>query len=374
MATCPTYRLTGDELDGPRGRIYLMKQALEGKTIGPKTQYHLDRCLSCRSCETTCPSGVEYGYLLDVGREIVDQQIARSRLTQLKRWLLRQIIPYPKKYAWMVGIAQPLRYWFPGFIREKIPKRAQVDTAMNNGHTRSMLVMEGCAQSVLTPQTNQAVTRVLGCLGIEVINPLGQGCCGAVSQHLSQPEEAKRLIRRNIDAWWPHIESGVEQIIVSASGCALQVKHYGQLLAEDNQYADKAKRVSAITRDLCEVVSVEDLSQLVIDQGASIAVHSPCTLQHGMKLPGVVEEILQRVGYRLVEVADQHICCGSAGTYSLLQPQMSKRLRSNKLEQLCYNQPDMIVTANVGCQLHLQHNGLPIKHWIELLDHEHNKH
>lgn len=368
-ATCPTYQLRGDELDGPRGRIYLIKQMLEGEQVSRRTQQHLDRCLTCRSCETTCPSGVQYNRLVDIGRELVEQQVERPGLERLHRWLLRKLLPYPRRFGVLLSLGQWLRPLLPQMIKRKVPVRQAVLERPEPGHKRRMLVLEGCAQSTAAPNTNRAAARVLDRLGISLIVPQGQGCCGAVSQHLAAADEAKLFMRRNIDAWWPHIEEGAEAILVSASGCGVQVKDYGHLLKDDPDYALKAARVSELARDLSEVTAAENLDALQVNRDRRIAFHSPCTLQHGQQLNGVVEEILQRVGFTLAEVADAHLCCGSAGTYSILQPELSQQLLQNKLRHLGADAPELIATANVGCQLHLASGAdVPVMHWIELLD------
>lgn len=368
-ATCPTYQLTGDELDGPRGRIYLIKQMLEGQSVSSRTQYHLDRCLTCRSCETTCPSGVRYGRLVDIGRELIETRTERSSVKRLLRWSLRQVLPYPKRFAFFLGLGRLFSPVLPAELKAKIPPRPAGSSRPESSHSRHMLIMEGCAQSVTTPETNNAAARVLDRLGINLLSVAGQGCCGAVSQHLAAPEEAKTFIKRNINAWWPEVEAGAEAIIVSASGCAVQVKEYGHLLSDEADYAEKAAKISSLAKDLSEVIAEENLDGLRVAQGKRIAFHSPCTLQHGQQLAGKVENILERVGYELVEVEDAHLCCGSAGTYSILQPEMSVRLRDNKLEHLQTNKPELIATANVGCQLHLDSKSqVPVKHWIELLE------
>ena len=368
-ATCPTYQLTGDELDGPRGRIYLIKQMLEGQSVSSRTQYHLDRCLTCRSCETTCPSGVRYGRLVDIGRELIETRTERSSVKRLLRWSLRQVLPYPKRFAFFLGLGRLFSPVLPAELKAKIPPRPAGSSRPASSHSRHMLIMEGCAQSVTTPETNNAAARVLDRLGINLLSVAGQGCCGAVSQHLAAPEEAKTFIKRNINAWWPEVEAGAEAIIVSASGCAVQVKEYGHLLSDEADYAEKAAKISSLAKDLSEVIAEENLDGLRVVQGKRIAFHSPCTLQHGQQLAGKVENILERVGYELVEVEDAHLCCGSAGTYSILQPEMSVRLRDNKLEHLQTNKPELIATANVGCQLHLDSKSqVPVKHWIELLE------
>ncbi|AKH20999.1 glycolate oxidase subunit GlcF [Sedimenticola thiotaurini] len=369
-ATCPTYQLLGDELDGPRGRIYLIKQMLEGGAVTARTQQHLDRCLTCRACETTCPSGVRYARLLEIGRGEVERQVGRSLFAGATRWGLRQLLPYPKRFALALRLGQLLRPLLPERLKQKLPGRVTATPRPAARHRRTLLVLEGCAQSVATPNTNAAAARVLDRLGISLIAPAGQGCCGAVSQHLAAESEAAGFMRRNIDAWWPHIEAGVEGILVTASGCGTQVKEYGDLLQHDPLYADKARRVSELARDLCEVLEGEALETLSVrEPGRRIAYHSPCSLQHGQQLAGRVEALLGRLGFELTPVADSHLCCGSAGTYSILQPELSQRLLENKLAALEAGGASCIATANVGCQLHLQSRAQgPVKHWIELLD------
>jgi len=369
-ATCPTYQLTGDELDGPRGRIYLIKQVLEGNTPTNKTQLHLDRCLSCRACETTCPSGVDYHRLLDTGRELVEKTVPRPLHTRFIRRALRLILPWPARFTPLLRTGQLLRPLLPGALKQNIPARSKDNgTRPTRQHARSMLLLTGCVQDALSPQINAATIRVLDALGIQTITRTNSGCCGAVSQHLGAVEEARGF--RNIDAWWPDIEQGVEAIVITASGCAPMVKDYGQLLAADSNYADKARRVSTLAKDISEIIADEPITT-VIKQAADnqkIAFHSPCTLQHAQRINGSVEHILEQAGFELTTVADSHLCCGSAGTYSILQPVMSVRLRDNKLTTLQAGQPDIIATANIGCLTHMaNHADVPVKHWIECLD------
>ena len=373
-ATCPTYQLLGDELDGPRGRIYLIKQVLEGNEISSRTQTHLDRCLTCRSCETTCPSGVRYGRLVEIGREIVDQQVPRNLLQRSMRKLLRMIVPYPQRFAVFYKFGLLFRPLLPATMKRKLPVPQSLGNttviANETVSARKMLVLQGCVQSVVTPQTNQAATRILQKLDIELIAAPKAGCCGAVSHHLSAPEEGLDFMRRNIDAWWPHIEQGVEAIVVTASGCGAVVKDYADLLKHDTVYADKARRVSELAKDISEILHQENLAAVTTKQSASkVAFHSPCTLQHGQKITGVVEQILQKAGFTLTYVEDSHLCCGSAGTYSILQPKLSQQLLDNKLSALQGEQPDFIVTANIGCQMHMASKAqVPVKHWLELID------
>ncbi len=369
-ATCPTYQLLGDELDGPRGRIYLIKQVLEGNAISSKTQTHLDRCLTCRSCETTCPSGVRYGRLVEIGREIVDQQVPRSLLQIIPRVLLRKIVPYPGRFALFYKLGLAFRPLLPASLKRKLPLPRPSRNITSPTKERKILVLQGCVQSVVTPQTNQAAARILEKLDIELITAPDAGCCGAVSHHLSAHEEGLDFMRRNIDAWWPYIEQGAEAIAITASGCSTVVKDYAELLKHDPAYADKAKKISALAKDISEILRDEDLARLARKQPAlKVAFHSPCTLQHGQQLNGVVEQILTNAGFTLTDVQDAHLCCGSAGTYSILQPELSQQLLENKLSALQSEQADIIATANIGCQMHLASKATqPVKHWLELID------
>ena len=367
-ATCPTYQLLGDELDGPRGRIYMIKQVLEGVEPSLPTQLHLDRCLTCRSCETTCPSGVEYGRLLDIGREEIAKKVPRSAPQQILRKLLRSVIPYRTRFAPLLKLGQMMRPILPGPVKRKVPSRRSAGDWPAPRHRRSMLVLQGCVQPVIAPDINAAAARVLERLGVDLVAAPG-GCCGAVSHHLDATEEAKQFMRSNIDAWWPHIEQGAEAIVMTASGCGAMVKEYAYVLQDDTRYAEKAARVSALTKDLSEVLAEqEDLRALVLPHRPKVAFHAPCTLQHGQQIKGVVEKILSDCGCELTPVADAHMCCGSAGTYSILQPTISEQLKKKKLSALETGRPECIATANIGCLTQLESGtDLPVKHWIELL-------
>lgn len=368
-ATCPTYQLLGDELDGPRGRIYLIKQVLEGNEVTRNTQLHLDRCLTCRSCETTCPSGVRYGRLVEIGRYVVEQKVERPWSEKMLRAGLRAVIPYTDRFGAVLRIGQALRPLLPGILRQKIPARERAAPWPNTVHTRKMLVLEGCVQPSAAPNINAAAARVLDKLGIQLMRAPTAGCCGAVSQHLSAHDEAMGMMRRNIDAWWPYLENGIEAIVLTASGCGAMVKDYGVLLQHDPLYAAKAKRVSEMAADVSTLLAKEDLTRLDnIGANRKVAFHAPCSLQHGQKVVGVVEQILVRAGYRLTVVADSHLCCGSAGTYSILQSELSQQLLQNKLTALQVDAPELIASANIGCQMHLATKAnVPVKHWIELL-------
>ncbi len=374
-ATCPTYQLLGDELDGPRGRIYLMKQVLEGARATEKTQLHLDRCLTCRACETTCPSGVQYGRLLDIGRAVVDEQVGRGPSESLVRKALRAVVPHASRFAPLLKLGQLARPLLFGTLKRKVPPPARAGAWPAATHARKMLVLDGCAQPSLSPNTNAAAARVLDKLGITLVRAAQAGCCGAVSYHLNAQDEGLDYMRRNIDAWWAHIEQGAEAIVMTASGCGAMVAEYGHLLAHDPAYAEKAARVSALTKDISEIVAAEKtaiiamLNASPIAHHPSLAFHPPCTLQHGLKMKGQVGKLLTELGFKLVPVPDAHLCCGSAGTYSILQPALSQQLLKNKIAALTARVPAAIITANIGCQSHLQSaTQIPVMHWIEELD------
>jgi glycolate oxidase iron-sulfur subunit len=370
-ATCPTYQLLGDELDGPRGRIYLIKESLEGQEVTEKTRRHLDRCLTCRSCETTCPSGVRYARLLDIGRAVVETRAPRPAAERALRRALRWLLPHPSRFAPLLRFGQMLRPLLPTSLRRRIPRRQAAGHWPALRHERRMLCLAGCVQSSIAPNINATAARVLDRLGVSLVSTTAAGCCGAVSHHLSARNEALEFMRRNIDTWWPQLEQGAQAIITGASACTAMIKEYGELLADDPRYADKAARVSALTRDLSEVIAGEDLSALgnATVLSRRVAFHSPCTLQHAQAIRGTVESILNARGHRLTSVADAHLCCGSAGTYSILQRDLSRRLRENKLAALQADKPELIATANIGCLVELRTaSEVPVVHWIELVD------
>jgi glycolate oxidase iron-sulfur subunit len=373
LATCPTYQLLGDELDGPRGRIYLIKQVLEGTAATEKTQLHLDRCLTCRSCETTCPSGVKYGRLLDIGRHVVDQQVGRSPSARAGRFAILNGLLSGPLFVAALSVGRLLKPVLPKDLRSGIPDRLPPGRWPEARHPRTMIVPANCVQGALAPIVDAAMARVLDRVGISLVRVSGGGCCGALPYHLNEQERAIALVKRNIDAWWPHVESGAEAIVVTASGCGVMVKDYGHLLRLDSGYAAKAKKVSELARDTVEVVASEwtrIAPKVAMDLGSrKVAFHSPCTLQHGMKLKGRVEEILHALGLELTNVPDAHLCCGSAGTYSILQPKLSHALRIRKLAALESGRPEVIVSANIGCMMHLADGAtVDVRHWIELLD------
>ncbi len=374
-ATCPTYQLLGDELDGPRGRIYLMKQVLEGATPTRTTQQHLDRCLTCRNCETTCPSGVQYGHLIDIGRKIVDAQVERPLAERAARWLLKEGLTSPLfKPAMALGqLARPL---LPALLKDKVPGAAHPRAKVwpRQEHARKVLMLAGCVQPTMMPNINAATARVLDAAGIQTLVADKAGCCGALRSHLGDQAGGLADMRRNIDAWWPLVDAGtVEAIVMNASGCGVAVKDYGHALAHDPAYADKARRIGELTRDLSELLP-EIVAALKPRMPTAVvgklAFHPPCTLQHGQQLRGGVEAGLRELGFEVaVATNESHLCCGSAGTYSVLQPELSHQLRDRKLMNLAELQPSAIVSANIGCIGHLQSGtSVPVKHWIEALD------
>ena len=372
-ATCPTYQLLGDELDGPRGRIYLIKEVLEGAPVTAATQMHLDRCLTCRNCETTCPSGVQYGRLLDIGRAVVDAKVGRTSAETAQRWALRRTLLSPALFGTAVTLGRMVKGLLPRELAERIPGGERAGAWPAPRHARKMIVAEGCVQPALKPAIDAAAARVLDRIGISPLRVAGGGCCGALSHHLDAEDEARAIVRRNVDAWHALLQRGVEAIVVTATGCGVMVKDYGHYLADDPAYAAKAKQVAEAARDPIEVVTAEwkRIAPLIaMDRGAQrVVFHSPCTLQHGMKIRGQVEEILLAIGHSLLPVADGHLCCGSAGTYSVLQPALSGLLKANKLKALEAPRPDVIATANIGCLTHLESGARsPVRHWIELLD------
>lgn len=389
-ATCPTYQLLGDELDGPRGRIYLIKQMVEGAAVTRSTQLHLDRCLTCRSCETTCPSGVQYGRLVEIGRQHIEATVPRPFRQRLVRRLLASVLPNSAVFAPAMRLGQFVRPFLPRRLRDKIPPRQrQLEWPTNAAHAgaspsadadpaapvqaRRMLMLAGCVQPAMLPNINIATARVLHALGIDTVIEPEAGCCGAIRLHLGYRDEALDDVKRNIDAWWPHVEAGVEAIVMNASGCGATVKEYGHLLRNDPAYAEKARRVTELTRDIAEVLGgfEAELTGLARRRGVhTVAFHPPCTLQHGQQIRGTVEHLLTALGVETRLPADSHLCCGSAGTYSVTQPSLSYTLRDRKVKSLEALEPQMIVSANVGCIAHLQSGtSMPVAHWVELVEH-----
>jgi glycolate oxidase iron-sulfur subunit len=375
-ATCPTYQLLGDELDGPRGRIYLMKQVLEGETPTRKTQQHLDRCLTCRNCESTCPSGVQYGHLVDIGRKLVDAKVPRPMGEKVVRWALKEGLPSPL-FAPVMKLGQLMREVLPESLKAKVPARQDAGVWPTREHARKVLMLAGCVQPSMSPNINSATARVLDACGIQTVVAPEAGCCGAVKFHLNDQDGGSAQMRANIDAWWPLVESGeVEAIVMNASGCGVTVKEYGHVLQHDAAYAEKAARISALTQDLSELLpalvpQLKPLIQPEALQAAGLqAYHPPCTLQHGQQLKGGVEKHMAELGFQIKTATNEsHLCCGSAGTYSVLNPDLSKQLRDRKLGHLNALAPQGIVSANIGCITHLQSGcATKVQHWVELVD------
>ena len=374
-ATCPTYQLLGDELDGPRGRIYLIKQVLEGVEPTRDTQLHLDRCLTCRNCETTCPSGVEYGHLVDIGRKLVDEKVQRPAAEQTVRWALKEGLSSPL-FAPAMKLGQSVRALLPDSLKAKVPESRSAGVWPTATHERKVLMLAGCVQPAMSPNINSATARVLGACGIQtIVEPLA-GCCGGVKFHLNDQDAAHVQMKNNIDAWWPHLDQGVEAIVMNASGCGVTVKDYGHIFRNDPLYAEKARRISDLTKDLSELLPslVPQLQNKLqthkAQQQGLLAFHPPCTLQHGQQLKGGVETHLGALGFKVrVASTEAHLCCGSAGTYSVLQPTIATQLRDRKLGHLNEMQPQAILSANIGCITHLQSGtALPVRHWVEALD------
>ncbi len=371
-ATCPTYQLLGDELDGPRGRIYLIKQVLEGEAPTRSTQQHLDRCLTCRNCETTCPSGVAYGELVDIGRRVVDAKVERPLVERAKRWALREGLTSPL-FGPAMKLGQALKPLVPKALKDKVPVATPAGAWPAREHARKVLMLAGCVQPAMAPNINAATARVLDALGVQALVADGAGCCGAIRQHLNDHDGALADMRRNIDAWWPQVERGmVEAIVVNASGCGVLVKDYGHELRHDPAYADKAARIAQLARDPIEFLAEQgpQLAALLRRKPAeNLAWHPPCTLQHGQRLGGQVEVLLRGLGFAVSLPSESHLCCGSAGTYSVLQAGLSKQLRERKLKHLAHLAPQRILSANIGCIQHLQAGTtMPVQHWLEFLD------
>ncbi|TFZ01838.1 glycolate oxidase subunit GlcF [Ramlibacter humi] len=371
-ATCPTYQVLGDELDGPRGRIYLIKQVLEGETPTEKTRLHLDRCLTCRNCESTCPSGVQYGYLVDIGRRIVEEKVPRDAASRALRWTLKEGLTSPA-FGPAMRVGQAVRGLLPGALKEKVPERRPAKAWPTRTHSRKVLLLDGCVQPSMAPNIDAATARVLDAAGIQAMVAPGSGCCGAVKFHLNDQEGGLAQMRRNVDAWWPLIGRGeVEALVMNASGCGVTVCEYGHHLKHDAAYAERAAKVSSLTRDLSELLPdlVPALEGRVRAPEGVLAYHPPCTLQHGQQLRGGVEAGLRQLGFDVrVAMNESHLCCGSAGTYSVLQPDISHTLRDRKLGHLGALQPSAVISSNIGCITHLQSGtGTPVRHWIEVLD------
>ncbi|MFZ5489910.1 MAG: glycolate oxidase subunit GlcF [Thiomonas sp.] len=371
-ATCPTYQLLGDELDGPRGRIYQIKQVLEGAAPTRNTQLHLDRCLTCRNCETTCPSGVEYGRLVDIGRAVVDARVERPTSEKLARWALREGLT-SSLFAPALKLGQALRPLVPAALRDKVPPRQRAGKRPQRDHARKVLMLDGCVQPALMPNIGAATARLLDAVGVQPLLADGAGCCGAIRQHLNDHDGALADMKRNVDAWWPLVQSGaIDAIVMDASGCGAMVKEYGHHLLHDPAYAERAQRISALCQDISEYLPqfAASLKTLLKNRPVDhLAYHPPCTLQHAQQVRGEAEALLRELGFTVKLPLESHLCCGSAGTYSVLQPELSKALRNRKLQHLAETAPQRIVSSNIGCIGHLQTGTtIPVQHWVELLD------
>ena len=386
-ATCPTYQLLGDELDGPRGRIYLIKQIAEGKKATAKTREHLDRCLTCRNCESTCPSGVQYGHLIDIGRKWAEEQAPRRSIgTSIVRWLLKETLTRPQIFNPAIKLGRTVKPFLPSVLKKKIPdtgKRTEIPVPMIDTINETMIMLEGCVQPGMLPNINQATKRVFAKLGIQLIKPESAGCCGAIRFHLNDHSSGRDEMRHNIDLWWEQIEAGkqlggshqISAILINASGCSVTIKDYGHLLKDDPQYAAKARVISSLAKDISEVIPnyTDTLMKLIgPEKKPGVVYHPPCTLQHGQQIRGKVEQLLTNLGVSTHLCEDSHLCCGSAGTYSILQANLSNQLRSQKLDKLLQacntHNAKQIVSGNIGCITQLQQDDKPVKHWIELID------
>ncbi len=368
-ATCPTYQLLGDELDGPRGRIYLIKSMLDEASVGKATQTHLDRCLTCRSCETTCPSGVRYSRLLELARPMVEEKVDRGSWELIQRWLIRAIVPHRRRFNLLMALARAVKPLLPSAVRELVPPSVAPVAPVTDIHSRKMILLDGCVQQSVAPNINAAACEIFNQQGIQLLSFPKSGCCGAVSYHLGELAEAQAYARSNIDAWSTALEAGAQAVVAASTGCAVMLKEYSDLLAGDPLYADRASRISEIVSDPSEVLDPQALGRAYRAQSNHrIAFHAPCTMQHGLGVAGKAEACLRAVGFELTDVADGHLCCGSAGSYSLLQPELANRLLDQKVAALERDRPMQIATANIGCLMHVQRRADPeVLHWLEVI-------
>jgi glycolate oxidase iron-sulfur subunit len=361
-ATCPTYQLLGDELDGPRGRIYLIKNLLEDNTISDDSIVHLDRCLTCRACETACPSGVEYGRLLDIGREIVKDHASRPLRSRLITLALRLVVPRPFLLSPLLKLGQFFRPLLPKFIQRHVPIKMSVLHKVEPVIGAKVLLLSGCVQSAATPNVVASLLKVLHHQGMDA-EVFHEGCCGALDYHLSAHEAGMQRMRAVIDQLYPRIDQ-IDYIVSSATGCGVTIKDYPEILQYDIEYRVKASAIVDKLVDPIEIVSGEAIEVVP----TRVAVHTPCSMQHGLGLSGAVEKLLGDIGFDITPHRDGHLCCGSAGTYSIVQPELAQQLKTRKLNFLVEGKPDVIVTANVGCQLQLKEGAnVPVMHWLELV-------
>lgn len=368
-AACPTYALTGDELDGPRGRIYLMKQALEGEPAGRLTQVHLDRCLTCRACETTCPSGVAYHALYDVAKPVVNAAAPRPWAERLARWAIRFACIEPRRLSALMAIGRSVSFLLPPTLRGKLARPQPAGPTPKPRHARRMALLGGCVQAAAAPAINAANRRVFDTVGIDLVESPRVGCCGALSFHTGAAEAGCDLARRNIDAWCAELDAGAEAIVANASGCAAFIRDYPSILANDAAYEARARRVVAALRDPVEVLLATPPTAVRAPEAPRVAVHPPCTLRNGPGLADAPTQLLRALGFEPQPIRDVHLCCGSAGAYSLLQPKIAGQLREAKIAALTGSEPQAILTANVGCMMHLAETSpVPVRHWIEAVD------
>lgn len=382
-ATCPTYQVLGDELDGPRGRIYQIKQMLEGGEVNEETRKHLDRCLTCRACETTCPSGVQYHELIEIGKQVIDEKLP-PRKDKWQRKLLHAWLIRPWLFALSLKLGRLFRGFLPRVFKAKVPPRNKVELAYAEKNTLSLgsergtiLLFSACVQKAVTPQVDEATRIVFEALGYRVQEITDAACCGALSQHTSEQAKAKALAKQNIDAWNEWLENkSASAIVANASGCGVFIKEYPELFAKTDPYYEKARWLAERCKDPVELMDPQALTKLqgLLGDGQgsqpdkALAYHPPCTLQHGMKLSGSVEQVFSSLGIQLHLPTDSHLCCGSAGTYSLLQPELSDTLRTKKLASLDAIEPELVLSANIGCQSHLAaKSDVPVVHWLQYL-------
>ncbi|MBL4646194.1 MAG: glycolate oxidase subunit GlcF [Rhizobiales bacterium] len=390
-ATCPTYQLLGDELDSPRGRIYLIKDMLENdRPADAKVVKHIDRCLSCLSCMTTCPSGVNYMHLVDHARAHIDKTYRRNWHQRLMRAVLINVLPYPNRFrmalagaffgrpfaAILKSIGGPFRQL--GAMLELAPSRIEPRSQMSAGDVFSpaekrkgrVALLTGCAQPVLEPGINDATVELLNRVGVEIVLPKGEGCCGALVHHMGKDEQSHVQAKANIDAWWREINGdGLDAIIITASGCGTTIKDYGHMLRDDAAYADKAAKVSALAKDVTEYLGTLELGKAQRGFDLTVAYHSACSMQHGQQIKTQPGKLLRAAGFKVVDVPEGHLCCGSAGVYNILQPDIARQLRDRKIANIESTKPDLIATGNIGCMTQIGGGTeLPIVHTITLLN------